>query len=305
MFASVALGDRLSIVSRDFLEFARVELGYAPQSIIKYQDCYRQIEKAVGDLAVSRFSKNDLFRLRLYMVEKQHSPSRQTSLLVAIKRLLVFMQDERGASLVMDPETIRMPRRPRREVLFLSEGEVARLVNSIRLTTHRGKPHLANLRLRALVEVLLGTAMRIGEALSLDRTQIDNVKREARIIGKGNKERTVFFTERSIYWLSQYLAVRNDHVPAAFVSLNGNVRMKRPDIWRHFKRLQKLSGIVKPIRPHILRHTAATQLLLNGCPVGHIKEILGHERLETTCRYYLGLDKSAAKEAHKQCLHYA
>jgi integrase len=53
-----------------------------------------------------------------------------------------------------------------------------------------------------------------------------------------------------------------------------------------------------------MRHTAATQLLFNGCPIGHIKEILGHERLETTCRYYLGLDHRAAKAAHQKYLRY-
>jgi site-specific recombinase XerD len=47
-----------------------------------------------------------------------------------------------------------------------------------------------------------------------------------------------------------------------------------------------------------LRHTAATTLLFNGCPISHVKEILGHERLETTCKYYLGVDKRKAKEAH-------
>ena len=56
--------------------------------------------------------------------------------------------------------------------------------------------------------------------------------------------------------------------------------------------------------PHMLRHTVATTLLFNGCPIGHIKELLGHERLDTTCRYYLGLDMRAAKEAHGKFLTY-
>src|SRR5271169_2038074 len=75
-------------------------------------------------------------------------------------------------------------------------------------------------------------------------------------------------------------------------------------IWRPFNRYRRLAGLNKPVRPHLLRHTAATQLLFNGCPVGHIKEILGHERLETTCRYYLGLDTRAAKLAHQRYLVY-
>jgi integrase/recombinase XerD len=57
---------------------------------------------------------------------------------------------------------------------------------------------------------------------------------------------------------------------------------------------------MKDVSAHILRHTVATTLLLNGWPIGHIKELLGHERLDTTCRYYLGLDKRAAKEAHQK-----
>lgn len=55
---------------------------------------------------------------------------------------------------------------------------------------------------------------------------------------------------------------------------------------------------------HILRHTMATTLLFNGCPIGHIKELLGHERLDTTCRYYLAVDMRAAKEAHQKFLSY-
>jgi integrase/recombinase XerD len=146
--------------------------------------------------------------------------------------------------------------------------------------------------------------MRISEALSLNRTDIDFERREARIIGKGRKQRTVFFTDRALSWLTRYFAARSDHHPAAFVTIDCSARLGRTDIWRPFKQHQRFSGITKRVTPHLLRHTAATQLLFNGCPIGHIKEILGHERLETTCRYYLGLDHRAAKAAHQKFLHY-
>jgi integrase/recombinase XerD len=304
MFPANNSEPRLSEVSRDFLEYARVVLAYSPQSVTKYRDCLRQIEKVFRDGNISNFSKQDLFALRHYMLEKQHSASRQTNILYALKRLLQFVRDEKKYALVIDPEEIRPPKRPRREVVYLTSDEVERLVNSIRLVTFRGQPHLANIRLRALIEVLLGTAMRIGEVLALNRRQIDFERREARIIGKGNKERVVFFTERSLHWLRHYLGARMDEHPAAFVSLDGRRHLQRSDIWRGFARLKRACGISKPIRPHLLRHTAATQLLFNGCPVGHIKEILGHERLETTCRYYLGLDRRAAKAAHERFLTY-
>src|SRR5205085_2785349 len=111
-------------------------------------------------------------------------------------------------------------------------------------------------------------------------------------------------TTRALESVERYLVTRQDSHPALFACMDGSTRLKRVDIWRPFLRYRKLAGINKPVTPHLLRHTAATQLLFNGCPVGHIKEILGHERLETTCRYYLGLDHRAAKLAHQQYLTY-
>jgi site-specific recombinase XerD len=188
--------------------------------------------------------------------------------------------------------------------VFLTPAEVERFVEAINLTNLDGSLCWPALRFRALVEALLGSAMRIGELLSLDRAHLDLVNREAKIVGKGNKERVAFFTQRAVLWLQQYLNTRQDSHPALFVCRDGRSRLKRDDIWRPFTRYRKLSGVSKPVTPHLLRHTAATQLLFNGCPIGHIKEILGHERLETTCRYYLGLDRRAAKQAHQRYLTY-
>lgn len=226
------------------------------------------------------------------------------SLLLALRRFLLFCRDEKKIALQFQPEEIRPPRRPRREVTFLTPEEIEAFIATIPLITYKGDVHHAGLRLRAVVEALLGTAMRISELLSLNRDGVDFDKRETKVIGKGNKERTVFFTARALYWIKRYLGSRTDDSPALFVCLNGRTRLKRDDLWRYFDRHRKLAGIKKKVRPHILRHTAATTLLFNGCPIGHIKEILGHERLETTCRYYLGIDQRAAKAAHEEYLRY-
>jgi integrase/recombinase XerD len=81
-------------------------------------------------------------------------------------------------------------------------------------------------------------------------------------------------------------------------------RLNRDDIWRFFKSHRLKAKIHKKLTPHILRHTVATNLVFNGCPIVHVKEILGHERLDTTCKYYLGVDKEQAKKAHRQFLNY-
>ena len=130
-------------------------------------------------------------------------------------------------------------------------------------------------------------------------------KKEAKIVGKGNKERVVFFTKRSLEWIQRYLESRHDTQEAIFVTREGDSRLLVGDIWRFFARHRKLARINKKLTPHILRHTVATNLVFNGCPIVHIKEILGHERLDTTCKYYLGVDKIQAKKAHKQYLNFA
>ena len=290
-------------VEPQFLEYARVELQFAPQSLAKYEDCLRQIRKVIGNRPISDYGREDVLQLKSSMIGRSLSVCRQVGILSAFKRLLLYCRQQLALH-VLDPDAVAIPKRPRREVLFLTVDEVERFVGSIRLTTQRDKPSIHGVRFRALVEMLLGSAMRIGELLSLNRADIDFTEREARIIGKGNKQRVVFFTERALFWLRRYLDLRTDHHPALFARQDGWERLKQPDIWRPFARHRLLAGINKPVRPHLLRHTAATQLLFNGCPVSHIKEILGHERLETTCRYYLGLDRRAAKQAHLHFLRY-
>ena len=102
--------------------------------------------------------------------------------------------------------------------------------------------------------------------------------------------------------LRRYLEKREDTHEAVFITKRPFARLKRDDIWRFFKRYRDLAKIDKKLTPHILRHTVATNLVFNGCPIVHVKEILGHERLDTTCKYYLGVDKEQARKAHRQYL---
>jgi integrase/recombinase XerD len=291
-----------AIVPR-FLLHIEVELHFAKESVIKYRDCLKQIRRILGDVEVTRIFKPEVLSLKADMMRRELSISRQASILLVLRKFLIYVSEELGLP-TLRPDAISIPRRARKEVGYLTPEEVELFIAQIKMKTGEGHVSLPGLRFRALVEVLLGSAMRISEVLSLDRGQIDFKNAEAKIIGKGSKERVVFFTDRALRWLQEYLKCRGDENPAIFVTSDSERRLKRPDIWRPFVRYRKQAGIEKRVTPHMLRHTAATQLLFNGCPVGHIKEILGHERLETTCRYYLGLDHRAAKAAHRQFLIY-
>src|SRR5207249_6696209 len=164
----------------------------------------------------------------------------------------------------------------------------------------------SGLRDRALAEVLCITGMRIAESLSLNRAQIDWETQMAQIIGKGNKPRKVYFTDSALAWIRQYLDGRHDDHPALFVTQGENpIRLNAQGSWKRFRRYAQRAGLGKRVYPHMLRHTMATTLLANGCPIGHIRTLLGHEHLTTTCKYYLGVMSDAeAKDAHTRYLSY-
>ena len=159
-----------------------------------------------------------------------------------------------------------------------------RFLDAIQTHTYTG------LRDRALAEVLCASGMRIAEALALNSEQIDWEAREARIIGKGNKQRTIYFTDTVLEWLHRYLQLRHDTHAAVFITQGDPpIRLRAQGTWKRFHRYALRAGLKKRVYPHMLRHTMATTLLSNGCPIGHIRAILGHEHLTTTCRYYLGI----------------
>lgn len=286
-----------------FARYLKGERGYSPETIIKNQDCIRQIAKVLGSSSVEEIGKEHIRELKADMVGKGLSIARMHSLLLAFRSYLLFCRDELGIHLAMEPKEISIPKRPRSEVVYLTPEEIQRFVSAIEIRRKTGGFNMDALRFRALVESLLGSAMRISEVLSLNRDTIDFKEAEAKVQGKGRKKRMVFFTDRALMWIKTYLSARVDDNPALFVTRQGE-RLKRSDIWRFFRLYKQRAGIKKKLTAHILRHTAATHLLFQGCPIGHIKEILGHERLETTCRYYLGLDHREAKKAHRQYLKY-
>jgi site-specific recombinase XerD len=184
-----------------------------------------------------------------------------------------------------------MPRRVQQRVEFLTGEEIGRLLRVIPTHTFTG------LRLRALIDVLLCTGMRISEALSLDRDSIDYEAGEAEIIGKGGKPRTVFFSPACLRWIGAYLEWRKDSGPPLFVTTGRHPRrLSRNDMSKLFRRLRQRSGINKRLTPHLLRHTFCTTLLHNGADITFIKELAGHHDIETTARYYLGVDKQTLKQ---------
>lgn len=295
----------ISAVAPAFLDWTRYEMRRAPTTIKRYREALGWVIRDIGDLPVSRLHIGHVLDLRRRMDARGCGEARMASILNSLRSLLKFSASVLQLP-VLDPRCVRIPRIPRRDVVYLTKEEIAQFLDAI---VGPGEAWeriaMSRLRFRTLVEVLLGTGARISEILKLDCRDVSFEHREAKVVGKGNKERMLFFSERSLEWLQRYMARRSDDEPALFVDHRDTPRRITYDaVKTSFKRAAGRAGLAKTVTAHILRHTMATTLLFNGCPIGHIKALLGHERLDTTCRYYLGLDMRAAKEAHAEFLRY-
>lgn len=288
-----------------FLEWARHEMRRPASTVARYREALNWVIRDVGDLPVAGLNVAHILSLRRKMDQRGCGEARAAAVLNALRSFLRFCRDVLKLA-ALDPRHVRLPRIPRRDVVYLTKEEVNQFLSAIIGPGERwDEIPVARLRFRALVEMLLGTGARISEILSLDRREVDSQTREVKIVGKGRKQRILFFTDRALEWLGRYLESRQDDEQPLFVTRGHPPRRLSYDAVKTvFQRFARLARLKKRVTPRVLRHTMATTLLFNGCPIGHIKELLGHERLDTTCRYYLGLDVRAAGEAHRKFLRY-
>ena len=285
-----------------YLAYAEYEWRLAPKSLHGYSEGIRRVLKVVGDITPQELDANAVLALKADLARRGVGPHWSRNILNALRSFLRFCILVVGLD-VLDPKAITLPQIPRRDVVFLSPDEVETFVQAIPVFKDNRQFDLRWLCCRSLVEVLVGTGMRISEALALERASVNFETGEAKIVGKGNKQRTVFFTARALGWIKEYVNRRSDSAAWLFALPTGR-RLVYDCVRGWFRVVRARAGLAKRVTPHILRHTSATMLLFNGCPIGHIKQILGHDRLETTCRYYLGVDKQAAKEAHRKYLNF-
>ena len=158
-------------------------------------------------------------------------------------------------------------------------------------------PWLA-LRDSAIVELLYGSGLRVGEMVGLDalassqaRGWIDMQAATAHVLGKGDKRRSVPVGSASLQALQAWLTVRESlsaGSPALFVGRNGT-RLTAQSIWQRLKRRSQQAGLATPVHPHMLRHSFASHILQSSSDLRAVQELLGHANITTT-QVYTRLD---------------
>lgn len=155
------------------------------------------------------------------------------------------------------------------------------------------------LRDLAMIDLLASTGMRVGEMVLLNREDIDFNERECVVLGKGNKERVVYFDAKTKIHLKNYFDSRVDNNPALFVTLrNPYNRLKIGGVEVRLREMGKNLGINK-VHPHKFRRTLATMAIDKGMPIEQLQRLLGHQRIDTTLQYAM-VKQSNVKLAHRK-----
>ena len=161
----------------------------------------------------------------------------------------------------------------------------------------RLKSACENYRDLALVGFLYSTGCRVSEAISINRESIDFDRHELNVVGKGDKERTVYLTEVSVMYLRLYLSGRQDNNPALFIGKGGR-RLTKNGVETALKRIGAKAG-VENVHPHRFRRTLATSMIDRGATLQDVQMILGHEDIRTT-QVYVYTNQRNVKNAHEK-----
>lgn len=151
----------------------------------------------------------------------------------------------------------------------------------------------------AMIDFLSSTGVRVGELVNLDKVDVNMQERSCVVLGKGGKEREVYFDARTKIHLQNYLNTRKDENSALFVSLlKPYERLKISGVEIRLRELGRKTNI-KKVHPHKFRRTMATKAIDKGMPIEQVQVLLGHRKIDTTLQYAM-VNQNNVRNSHKR-----
>lgn len=283
----------ISELTLDYVEHVEVERGRSSKTAENYRHYLERFIEFADDITVDKITTELIRKYRLwlnrYVNDQGSSLSKTTQAyhLIALRGFLTYLSKREIVSL--SPEKIELPKVTRKQVTFLTHDEVTRLIEAV--PSDDAPQHLRD---AALIELLFSSGLRVAELVGLNRDHINTERREFTVRGKGQKDRPIFVSVRAAEAIEQYLASRTDTLPALFLNYSRNAssstsgdyrRLSPRSIQRMIARYAKLAGITKHVSPHTMRHSYATDLLMNGADIRSVQAMLGHSDISTTQVY--------------------
>ncbi len=321
----------LEALINEFLEYCEIERGHSDLTIRNYEHYLgRFLEFAQGggdprirkddngggassrssrtvkasDITMELVRKYRLYLNRLHTDQGENLQKiTQNYHVIALRAFLKYLAKRDIASLAA--EKLELSGANKKSFTFLEITEVEGLL--LAPEKNPSKNEEITLRDKAILQTLFSTGLRVSEltALNIDNTNLE--RGEFMVRGKGDKERIVFLSDAAKDAISDYLKVRHDENAPLFTHVGGlrddeeegeYMRLTPRSIQRIIKKYARLAGIVKDVTPHVMRHSFATDLLINGADLRSVQEMLGHSSITTT-QIYTHVTNKQLREVHK------
>lgn len=290
----------------DYIEHLEVEGGRSAKTAENYRLYLERFVEFSDDIAVEKITTETVRKYRLWLNRYKNDNEDELAIitqsyhLIALRGFLKYLSRRDIPSL--SPDKIILPKTARKQVTFLHYDEVTRMLDAIPLDSEQG------LRDRAIIELLFSSGLRVSELVNLNRDHINTKRREFMVRGKGQKDRPVFIGKAAADRVDDYLHARLDNLPPLFLSysrhsattMSGDYRrLTARSIQRLISRYARLAGITKHVSPHTMRHSYATDLLMNGADLRSVQSMLGHSNISTT-QVYTHVTDAHLKEVYEK-----
>jgi site-specific recombinase XerD len=289
-----------------FLEYLELEQNRSSKTIQNYSHYLTRLADFAGDIKLKDIDEDLIRKWRLWLnrlgtnTSDELNKTTQNYHLIALRSFLRFCSKRGWNTLTADKIELARTKRP--QVTFLNSEELERLASQPDLSS------LAGLRDRSIIELLFSSGLRISELVGLDKDHINLGRREFMVRGKGQKDRPVFISTQAADWLAKYLDKRADNAKPLFIRYSGSKkadtignysRLTARSIQRLIGRYARMAGITKHVSPHTLRHSFATDLLMNGADLRSVQAMLGHSNIATT-QIYTHITDPHLKKVHEK-----
>lgn len=267
-----------------FLDYLKYERNYSNNTIIAYENNIRGFLSYCKIKNVKNMNEVNYQFIRgyiSYLYKQKYQAKSITRILSALRSFFKYLKREEKIS--TNPlDLITSPKVEKKLPKYLTINDVEKILNAPDMSNKIG------IRDAFILELLYVTGIRVSELTNIKLNDISIVEKKIKIMGKGSKERIVYYGTRCQELLNKYLNIRNDFLKQAndyLVLSNTGKQISAREIRNIINRLKVKAGIDINISPHTFRHTFATHMLNEGADLRSVQELLGHENLSTTTIY--------------------
>jgi site-specific recombinase XerD len=302
------LSELYSLINQ-FLEYLEIEKNCSKLTIRDYRHYLETFAnwhlETCGDKTMGNLDLATVRKYRVYLANREDAKGMtlkrvtQNYYVIALRSFLRFLI--KNDHVTLEPSKIDLPKTESRSLKVLDKGQIDRLVTACDTSKEEG------IRDRAIMELLFSTGLRVSELVRLNRDQINFERREFGVIGKGGRDRLVYISDQAADWVGRYLKERKENYKPLFIRYSGRIieenngekmRLTARSIERIVKKYVKLARIPVDASVHTLRHSFATDLLVNGADIRSIQEMLGHKNIATT-QIYTHYTNKQLRDVHK------